>query len=158
MIGSKWGGALAAFVISVSPAPGLAQIARADSVWNLVDAMNQARRDHGLPALNVDDTLLTSSATHARDMATRGYFSHWTPEGWDASARIYGWGFPRWAGIAENIAAGQGDAWSVVRQWLGSEGHRNNLLNPSFRGVGAGHYYQPGSRYTNYWVAHYGTR
>lgn len=136
--------------------PGLSA-ARADSTWDLVDAMNAARRDAGLWPLRVDDRLQNAAGTHARDMAVRNYFSHWTPEGWDAALRIYGWGYPRGAGVAENIAAGQTDAWAVVRAWLASPGHRANLLNGAFRSLGAGHYYRPGSSYAHYWVGHYGT-
>jgi uncharacterized protein YkwD len=129
-----------------------------DNVWDLVDAMNQARQENGLAPLQTDQRLLNSSATHARDMAQRNYFSHFTPEGWDAGLRIYGWGYPRSAGIGENIAGGHPDPWSVVQGWLASPGHRANLLNPAYKTVGAGHYYQPGSTYVNYWVGHYGTQ
>lgn len=131
--------------------------ARADSTWDLVEAMNAARRDAGLWPLRVDASLQNSAGTHARDMAERNYFSHWTPEGWDAALRIYGWGYPRGEGVSENIAAGHTDAWAVVRAWLASPGHRANLLNPSFRTLGAGHFFRPGSRYAHYWVGHYGT-
>lgn len=136
----------------VAPSP-----ARADSTWDLVEATNAARRDHGLAPLRVDDRLLNAAATHARDMGVRDYFSHWTPEGWDAATRIFGWGYPRWARVAENIAAGQDDAWAVVRAWLASPGHRANLLDPSMRAQGAGHYYAPQSRYRQLWVGHYGS-
>jgi uncharacterized protein YkwD len=140
--------------IALCTAPALS---RADSTWDLVDATNAARRDHGLGPLRVDDSLLKASATHARDMATRNYFSHWTPEGWDFATRIFGWGYSRWAGVAENIAAGQTDAWAVVRAWLASPGHRANLLNPSMRSQGSGHFYATASAYRHYWVGHYGT-
>ena len=144
---------LVAFGLSIS-----ASIAQAgDSVWDLVSAMNQARRDNGVRELRADDRLLNSSGTHARDMAMRNYFSHDTPEGWGVGLRIHGWGYPHLAGVVENIAGGQRDAWEVVRAWLASPGHRANLLNPRYNAVGAGHYYQPGSSYVQYWVGHYGT-
>ena len=148
-----WSFASVALIASLSPAAAHAT----DNVWDLVEATNQARRENGVAPLSVNDTLMRSSETHARDMATRNYFSHWTPEGWDIGLRIYGWGYPRSAGIGENIAGGQQDPWETVRAWLASPGHRANLLNPAYRSLGAGHYYQPGSNYTNYWVEHYGT-
>ena len=146
------------FLLAIILANVLAPMARAgDNVWDLVEATNRARAEYGLAPLWVNDTLMNSAATHARDMATRNYFSHWTPEGWDAATRIYGWGYRRGAGIGENIAAGQSSPWDVVQSWLASPGHRANLLNPAFHSLGVGHYYQQGSNYTNYWVGHYGT-
>jgi len=145
--------AASSVAISVLPRTAFA----ADNVWDLVNATNQVRAENGLQPLTVNDELTRSAGTHARDMATRNYFSHWTPEGWDAGLRIYGWGYPRWAGVAENIAAGQGSPWQVVQSWLASPGHRANLLNPNFRSFGVGHYYASSSSYVNYWVGHYGT-
>ena len=145
--------ASAALIASLSPTAAPA----ADNVWDFVEATNQARLENGLAPLFVNDALMNSSGAHARDMATRNYFSHWTLEGWDAALRIYGWGYSRSAGIGENIAAGELSPWEVVRDWLASPGHRANLLNPAFRSLGVGHFYQPGSSYTNYWVGHYGT-
>jgi uncharacterized protein YkwD len=129
----------------------------AENTWELVDATNTVRNQFGLPALRVDVRLMNSAATHARDMATRNYFSHSTPEGWGIGLRIYGWGYPGWAGIGENIAGGQNSAWEVVQSWLASPGHRANLLNGAYKALGAGHYFQSGTQHTNYWVGHYGT-
>lgn len=36
--------------------------------------------------------------------------------------------------LGENIAAGRGTPECVVDQWMHSEGHRANILNPVFKG------------------------
>lgn len=41
-----------------------------------------------------------------------------------------------WAG--ENAAKGQADAAGVMADWMGSDGHRANVLNPKFTRIGCG--------------------
>ena len=43
-----------------------------------------------------------------------------------------------WRAWAENIAAGQPDAASVVQGWMSSAGHRTNILNPGYTDIGVG--------------------
>ncbi|MEA4823498.1 MAG: CAP domain-containing protein [Clostridiaceae bacterium] len=53
----------------------------------------------------------------------------------------------------ENVAAGQSDAYDVMQAWMGSEGHRANILNDGFSHLGAA--YLPGSlgeSYRSYWT------
>lgn len=41
--------------------------------------------------------------------------------------------------VAENIAAGQKDAETVMNIWMKSMGHRSNILNRSFTNIGCGY-------------------
>jgi uncharacterized protein YkwD len=45
-------------------------------------------------------------------------------------------GFTRWG---ENIAHGYGSGVSVFNAWMGSAGHRANILNPAFTNMGLGY-------------------
>jgi len=49
----------------------------------------------------------------------------------------------------ENIAKGQRTPKEVVRCWIRSEGHRKNILNPSFKKTGVGFY-------KKYWTQRFG--
>ena len=51
---------------------------------------------------------------------------------------------------AENIAAGSNTAESVVNQWMNSEGHRNNIMNPDYTKLGVG--MAKGGSYGTYWT------
>ena len=64
----------------------------------------------------------------------------------DRIARAGG-GFSRWG---ENVAAGYGSASSVIDAWMGSSGHRANILNPGFTHVGVAVAYSASG--TPYWT------
>ncbi len=81
-----------------------------------------------------DERLAKCAQEHAIDMATRGYFSHLTPEGVNANkrARLAGYALPNWydddKNYIESIAGGQdtaGIAWAML---LNSPVHRTHLL------------------------------
>ena len=40
--------------------------------------------------------------------------------------------------VGENVAMGYRSGGSVVTGWMGSEGHRANILTPTYRAVGMG--------------------
>jgi uncharacterized protein YkwD len=41
-------------------------------------------------------------------------------------------------GAGENIAMGQDSAEQVMNDWMNSQGHRENILNPNFKKIGVG--------------------
>ena len=66
-------------------------------------------------------------------MVSHDDFSH----GSNFAGRITAAGFD-WSTAGENIASGFPTAASVVRAWMGSEGHCRNILRPTFRNIGVG--------------------
>jgi uncharacterized protein YkwD len=66
-------------------------------------------------------------------MVTRHWFTH----GSDFAGRITAAGF-RWSQAGENIATGYRTPSSVVRGWMASTDHCQNILDPSYRAVGTG--------------------
>ena len=57
----------------------------------------------------------------------------------------------RYETAGENIAAGQRTPAQVVRAWMHSEGHRNNILNPDFTQIGVG-YTHTNRGYRHFWA------
>lgn len=55
----------------------------------------------------------------------------------------------------ENIAAGQYTPEDVVSAWMNSPGHRKNILNANFTGLGVGYYYNQNLHYKHYWVQNF---
>ncbi|MFQ1001709.1 CAP domain-containing protein [Modestobacter sp. SSW1-42] len=114
------------------PAPAPAAPGPEGQVLALV---NDARAAAGCGPVGADGELAGVARAHSSDMRDRGYFSHTDPDGrspFDRAAQ---------AGVdarAENIARGQADADAVVRAWLDSPGHRQNVLNCSYRTMGLG--------------------
>jgi uncharacterized protein YkwD len=106
--------------------------------------LNAGRLSAGLPPLRLEPRLSLAAQRHAADMTRRRYFGHDSLDGSTFLERIRRTGYLRGAGswrAGENIAWGSG--WrstprSVTRAWMGSRGHRANILSPRFRDIGIG--------------------
>ena len=99
----------------------------------VVCLINQQRTERGLPALRANVDLDHSAQHWTHVMVTRHEFTH----GSNFAGRISAAGF-HWSQAGENIAAGFQTPSSVVRGWMGSAGHCENILSPSYREVGTG--------------------
>jgi uncharacterized protein YkwD len=130
----------------------------------VLDLVNDARANghrcggRHLPpvaALAVSDPLGRAAQRHAQDMARRGYFDHRAPEGSTPGDRVRRAGYlPRLVG--ENIAFGPESAEEVVRGWLESTGHCENIMDARFTQIGIG--LAEGSRRGHiYWVQNFGS-
>ena len=104
--------------------------------------VNQERARAGCPAVTPDARLAAAARAHSADMAQRRYFDHTAPDGTDPGQRITAAGYA-WSAYGENIAAGYPDAVSVMRGWMNSPGHRENILNCRFSNLGVGLYRTP---------------
>ncbi len=123
----------------------------ADEILRLT---NLERANSGLAPLRRSRHLDYLAQAHARDMGLRDYFDH--------TARDYGLSpFDRMDAVrtayyntaGENIAAGQHSPAQVVTAWMGSPGHRANILNGSFTHIGIGIYYDSGAGpFAEQWV------
>ena len=120
----------------------------------VVDRTNAERARHGLRALTVDQRLAAAAQAHSADMVRRGFFAHESPDGrqvWDRAVAA-GYAYRK---VAENIAAGQRTAEEVVRGWMGSPGHRANILDGDLTQIGVGR--ADGGSYGVYWTQVFGT-
>lgn len=78
--------------------------------------------------------LFDAAAGHSTDMASRGFFSHISPEGQTMQDRANAAGYD-WSVLAENIAAGQSSVASVLSSWMASPGHCANIMGAAYREV-----------------------
>ncbi len=108
---------------------------------DMVNHINNSRYAIGLQQLHYDGRLRNAAFYHAKDMAERNYFSHWTPEGWSVTTRLEGWSWPSWMSHGEVIACGSGSAWDAFQQWMNSPGHRAQLHNGYYNAIGVAHYH-----------------
>lgn len=99
----------------------------------VVCLLNRERRAHGLPGLRENGRLNRSAQGWTNVMVSHRLFSH----GSDFAGRITAVGF-HWSSAGENIATGFSTPAAVVRAWMGSIGHCQNILNPTYRYVGTG--------------------
>jgi uncharacterized protein YkwD len=109
----------------------------------VVCEINHVRAERGLGALAVDRRLRRAAVAHVRDMVSRRYFSHVTPEGKRLPDRL------RASGYITGRAAwhvGEGLAWgrrelstpsATVAAWMRSAPHRRIVLG-AFLEIGVG--------------------
>lgn len=98
--------------------------------------INQKRIEAGLQALVVDKELQRVARIKAQDMVDNSYFSH--------TSAIYGSPFDMiknfgisYKTAGENIA-GNSTNTGAVNAWMGSEGHKANILSNSYNYTGIG--------------------
>ena len=103
----------------------------------LVDRTNDVRLADGLPALVIDPLLARAATMKAEDMAKGEYFAHTSPTGitpWHWFSEV-GYQYSR---AGENLAVNFVDSEDVVRAWLHSPKHRENMENGHYTEIGIG--------------------
>ncbi len=81
--------------------------------------------------------------------------SHTGSNGSSFVDRAHAAGYRGWSSLAENVAAGYRDVNSVMNGWMGSDGHRANLLAPSTQHLGVGR--AAAASGTLYWTQKFGS-
>lgn len=121
----------------------------------VVTLTNNRRRAHGCNNLGRNAALDEAAQTHTRKMANRNTLSHQLSGEASLGTRVRRAGYD-WTLVAENIAAGYPTPEAVVRAWMGSAGHRRNILDCRYRHIGVG--YAVSGRGTPYWTQVFGRR
>ncbi|MGG0937078.1 CAP domain-containing protein [Brevibacillus centrosporus] len=127
------------------PAKQAHQQVDASSVMKQVaDLVNQERAKAGLKPVELDASLNKVAKAKAADMSNNNYFDHTNPTYGSPFDMMKQFGVS-YMTAGENIAMGQRTADEVMNQWMNSEGHRQNIMNPSFTKIGV-------SFVNGYWV------
>jgi hypothetical protein len=102
--------------------------------WQIVALANQARAAQGARPLKWDPALAEAARQHCLRMAAEGPISHQYRGEPDVGGRA-GQAGAHFSLIEENVATGPTPA-AIHDEWMHSEGHRTNLLNPEVDHVG----------------------
>ncbi|HEV2284588.1 MAG TPA: CAP domain-containing protein [Steroidobacteraceae bacterium] len=89
------------------------------------------------PPLTLSGTLADVALGHASDMAQHDYFEHQDLTGHSPADRVRAAGYHEKL-VGENIAYGPQSVDEVVRGWLESPGHCENIMDPRFAQMGVG--------------------
>lgn len=132
------------------------------AVGDVFSLSNSQRVANGLPALTSNSKLNSSAQNKAQDMLNDNYFAHDAPDGTTPWSFIAAAGYS-YSAAAENLAASNQGANSIVQGWMDSPGHRANLLSSTYSEVGYGVVFVGDWTYnsvtynnTYFVVAHYG--
>ena len=126
--------------------------ARAD----MLARANAERAAAGRLPLALDPRLNEAAQEHAEDMLLHSYYNHRSPQGSRPADRVRQTGYAAQI-VGENIARGPFTVNEVMDNWLQSQDHRRNLLNPAYRDLGVGIAVGRNSvGYTVLWVQDFG--
>jgi uncharacterized protein YkwD len=103
------------------------------------------------PPLSLSGTLAGVALGHATDMAVHDYFEHQDLSGESPADRVRAAGYPEKL-VGENIAYGPQSVEEVVKGWLASPGHCENIMDPRFAQMGIGLAPGRASRRGLFWV------
>jgi len=126
--GTGSAGAPAASSSGSSSAPSSAPSDPAAYAADVVAATNAARADEGLPALETSACAERLAAGRARALVGTADLTHAPMDDVLRECAV--------DRAAENLSRASAPAADVVAAWLGSPGHRNNLLDPDVTRVG----------------------
>jgi uncharacterized YkwD family protein/spore coat assembly protein SafA len=115
----------------------------------VIQLTNQERAKHGLKPFAANWELSRVARYKSNDMRDKRYFQHDSPTYGSPFTMMKNFGIT-YRSAGENIAAGQRTAQEVVNSWMNSEGHRKNILSPSYNQIGVG--YSSGGSYGTYWT------
>lgn len=103
-------------------------------------AVNSERGRHHLIALERDPALDAVARAHSADMARRSYLAHVNPEGRNPLDRIQAAGIAGFTLAAENAGVTDRSEPSaeILRNWIASPVHAENLYAPPFNHTGVG--------------------
>lgn len=131
----------------------------------LLTLVNQERAKRRRKPLVLNESLTYAARYHAMDMAVDNYFDHETKDQRNNGSHqkicsvfermnyfVKNDIFAR----AENIAVGEQSPEQVMRDWMSSKGHRNNILDKDTKYIGLAYIYVEGSQWGGYWVQSFG--
>lgn len=98
---------------------------------------NEERSQKDIPVLQRNSLLDQAAQMKAQDMAANGYYAHVSPEGVTPMHWVEKAGY-KYLIIGENLVVNRTDAGQVVDAFMGSPGHRANILRSDFTEIGIG--------------------
>jgi len=130
---------------STSPPPPPAPVVQPTTLTtfeaDILAGVNNERVAVGLAPLQLDAALVAVARERSADMVQQGYFGHVSPSGETAFSLLDDFGIPYgWAGenLARNNYPDEECVFVAVRDWMASEGHRENNLNVHYTAIGVG--------------------
>jgi hypothetical protein len=103
----------------------------------LIDLTNANRTAEAAPVLAEDGVLDAAARAKAEDMAAKGYFAHYAPDGTSPWHWFQTFGYA-YTYAGENLAINFTDSKDVVDAWMASPKHRENIVNTHYTEIGIG--------------------
>lgn len=143
-------------VQATSPSTSQAQdLSPAQTARAVLSLLNKARANGAecgdkARLLSWNTKLAESAIKHATDMADGGFLAHTGSDGSSAQDRLERVDY-NWIAYGENISHGQDSPQEAVSEWLDSQAHCKNIMNPDFKEIGA-------AKVGEFWIVIFGSR
>jgi len=103
----------------------------------IVNLTNGDRAANAAAPLAESGILDAAAQAKAEDMAAKGYFAHYAPDGTTPWHWFQVFGY-RYSYAGENLAVNFTDSKDIVEAWMNSPKHRENIVNGSYTDIGIG--------------------
>ena len=105
------------------------------SAQRVLALTNEVRQQYNLPIVQEDSLLDKAAQEKAQDMLKNKYFDHFSPTGISPWYWIDKSGYDYYY-AGENLAMNFLDSEEVIKGWLNSPAHKENLLNKDYKDIG----------------------
>lgn len=115
--------------------PGILGISGNIDQKRLIELTNIERQKAGLSPVSENEALNKAAALKAQNMFAENYWAHFAPSGKSPWDFILGAGY-KFTYAGENLAKNFTASDDVVKAWMASPTHRDNLLNSKYKDIG----------------------
>jgi len=117
--------------------PGVLGYSSEINAQKVLDQTNEQRLKNNLSPLSYSDVLSKSAQAKAEHMFAHNYWAHNAPDGTNP------WHFFKLVGYdyqvaGENLAKDFYDTDTMIKAWMNSPTHKDNILNPKYKEIGIG--------------------
>jgi len=104
-------------------------------VEDLLEYTNLERQQLGLQSLKLDSKLNNAAYSKATDMFSNNYWAHTSPSGVQPWSFIVDSGYD-YIYAGENLARDFNNSKSVIKAWMNSPTHRDNIISSNYEQIG----------------------
>ncbi len=123
------------FDITIGLRPGVLGYASQIDPDKIIELTNAERLNAGVTTLKVNQELNQAALAKASDMFADNYWAHISPTGTEPWYFITQAGY-QYQNAGENLARDFSNPQDVVKAWMASSTHRQNLLDDRYRDIG----------------------
>lgn len=121
--------------ITVGLLPGVLGYASQIDPMKVIELTNSQRLNAGLEIVKPNEDLNQAALAKAADMFTNNYWAHVSPTGTEPWSFVASSGY-KYQHAGENLARDFSNPGDIVKAWMASPTHRQNLLDGRYKDIG----------------------
>ncbi len=121
--------------ITIGLQPGVLGYASQIDPAKVIELTNSQRLNSGLGIVTLNSDLSQAAAAKAADMFAHNYWAHISPQGTEPWYFVTNSGY-KYQHAGENLARDFSNPGDIVKAWMASPTHKQNLLDPRYKDIG----------------------